>query len=159
MHTTLNSELIRREPVGRQVILLPTREEWVALLAVGVLDCLPLMGREVAKGWLKCYSHIEEAALGLKVSGGGWSMAPLLKLRGRYYHVHFEDVICEHCDQRCGLSATPDTVQYIGMSTAEAWAEFDPFPVLSCPHCSGLLRRRQTFWFAGRMEGSGPIDA
>jgi hypothetical protein len=148
MPATFISESMRREQVGRQTIVLPSNAEWAALLTVGLLDDLPLVSEAVARRWLASFGHLKEAGLGLYIQTGKWWAAPLLKLRGRYYHVHFEDVICEHCGRRCGLSATPQPASYFNMSFSDAWKEFSPYPVLPCPHCGELLRRRQTFWFA-----------
>jgi hypothetical protein len=75
-------------------------------------------------------------------------LVPLLHLGGRIYRVHFEDVSCEHCSRRCGMSATPDTGAYAGtgLTLQQRVAEFSDLPLQACPHCGGLLRRRQTIW-------------
>lgn len=102
--------------------------------------------------WLETYGPPPDASLGLFALHGKWRSTSLLRVGGRYLQVHFEDVICEHCAQRCGLSATRQPANYLNMSFTDACKEFAPYPVLPCPRCGGLLRRRQTFWLANRQS-------
>ncbi len=73
----------------------------------------------------------------------------LLNIDGTLYRVHFENVICEHCNNRSGMSATPDSVSYAGAKRAgDARQAMSQLPVMSCKMCGGKLNRRQTLWFA-----------
>jgi len=139
---------IRRELIHNQVVLLPTPTAWAEILKDGSLERIPLALPEWVAGWLREYARFDAAHLGLVQWRNRWSPLPLLCLDSYYYRVHFENVICEHCGKRCGPSATPDSVSYAGtgLTTAEVWAQFKNLPVRSCPHCSGMLRRRQTVW-------------
>ena len=134
-------------------VYIPNADAWRDIMRDGGLGGSPVPMPEWVARWLDDYSRFAVAALGvrrLKPSPRQWHLLPLLKLGGRLLRVHYEDVVCEHCGRRCGPSATPDVVQYAGtsLSTAQAWSEFVPFPVQHCPHCGGVLRRRQTVWLA-----------
>jgi hypothetical protein len=158
---------IRREQMHGQEVLLPTSRAWREVVRGDLLNVLPSQIPEWQTrwlhGWLDTYSGFAVARLGLVRSPVGWMIRSLLKLEGRYYRVHFEDVICEHCGQRCGPSASPDTVAYAGTaySLERVWEEFDQLPVCNCPHCGGELRRRQTVWLAAtsQTEPAAPKDA
>jgi len=133
-----------------QQIFIPSLEGWKAILDDGHLGGIRMTSPDNARAFVEKYFRYEAIRLGLVLLRGRWWSFPLLCVEGHLYRVHFEDVICEHCHQRCGLSATPDTVCYAGtgLSVAEVYAEFERLGVKQCPHCSGLLRRRQTAWFA-----------
>ena len=155
MQTNLSSERLRREQVGPQTVFLPTRAEWTALSEGSTLDGVEIFAPESITGWfrwLETYGSPSEASLGLFAHRGKWIRTSLLRLEERYLQVHFEDVVCEHCGRNCGLSATPRPENYFDMSYTDAWKEFDIYPVLPCPHCGGMLRRRQTFWLAERQQ-------
>jgi hypothetical protein len=134
-------------------VYIPTTEAWREILVDGRIDSLPCPMPDWVKHWLDDYGSYAEAALGLvKLRAfDGWFLLQILKMPNRYLRVHFENVICEHCGQRCGPSATPDFTAYAGSAcstTAQACAEFDGLPIKQCPHCGGVLRRRQTLWLA-----------
>ena len=146
---TADDPRIRRADIHGQEVLLPCPEAWREIARDGGLDGQPVLPQGGwVSAWLDRYSGYPAASLGLVRLRGQWVPLPLLYLDGRYYRVHFEDVVCEHCGRLCGPSAAPDAVAYAGTgySTERAWAEFDRLPVCSCPHCGGALRRRQTVW-------------
>ncbi|HEV3167779.1 MAG TPA: hypothetical protein VGZ22_27495 [Isosphaeraceae bacterium] len=150
---TTGDARIGLEPLQGQEVFVPTAEAWRDVLRAGTLDGQPAPLPEWVAGWLDCYAKFDVAALGVvRVGARGWMLVQLFRLGGRTFRVHFEDVICEHCGRRCGLSATPDTTAYAGTghTVAEVWAEFDGLPVEPCPHCGGMLRRRHTIWLAPR---------
>ena len=151
---------IRREQLNGQEVLLPSVEAWRDILTNGHIDDLSLtmFDLEWAAGWLNAYGSFEQACLGVLKRHGSWWLLPLLRLNGWYYRVHFENVVCEHCQQRCGPSATPDTSAYAGTgyTTAQAWGEFDSLSLQCCPHCGGMLRRRQTVWLAATGQEMPP---
>ena len=136
------------ETIHRQQVLLPDASDWEKIVAEGTVAGLPLLQPSGVTQWLSSWGALNVAKLGLVEWKGKWWSLPLLLLNGYYYRVHFENVICEHCGQRCGPSATLDTTAYAlaGYSTAEAIAEFAKLSVQSCPHCHGLLRQRHTVW-------------
>lgn len=134
-----------------QEALVPTPDAWREALRVGHVEGVPVPIPERVARWLDEYSSFEEAALAMvRFPGDRWHVVPLLRIAGRMLRVHFENVICEHCNSRCGPSATLDTPSYAGtgLTTAQVWAEAEGMPVQSCPHCRGTLRRRQTLWLA-----------
>ena len=133
-----------------QDFVLPSKMQWQEICAVGSLEGTPVPVRELIQNWLRSWAELQAAQLGATKIREQWMLVPLLVLKGRYYRVHFEDVICEHCDRRCGPSATPESVSYAGtgLTQAQIWAEFATLPIKACPHCGGLLRRRQTIWLA-----------
>jgi hypothetical protein len=131
-------------------IALPSPEQWSAAIASGQLDGSPLASPRVTSSWLDGYSHVPDAVLGAQKRIEKWWAIPLLHIDGAYYPVHFEDVICNQCNKRGGLSACPDTISiwWLGRTAADAWALFEDFPILNCPHCQSPLTHRQTIWFA-----------
>jgi len=136
--------------IGEVGIALPALVQWREAIASGQLNGSPLVSPEVTSSWLDRYSPVSCAVLGAwQHHDKCWSI-PLLRLKDTLYPVHFEDVICNHCKKRCGLSACPDTTSlwWPGSTVASAWALFKDLPVLHCPHCQSILRHRQTIWFA-----------
>ena len=133
-----------------QDFVLPSKTQWQEICAVGILEGTQIPLREWVQNWLRSSAEFQAAQLGATKIRERWVLVPLLVLKGRYYRVHFEDVICEHCDMQCGLSATPDSVSYActGLTQAQIRAEFDTLPIKACPNCGGWLRRRQTIWLA-----------
>lgn len=131
-------------------VVLPTLEQWRVAVSSGQLKGTPLASPAVAGSWLDNLGHVRGAVLGAWCPRDRWHAIPLLHLRDNFYPVHFENVICEHCGERCGLSACPDTtlLRRRGAIVAETWELFKQLPVLSCPHCGKKLNRRQTIWFA-----------
>jgi hypothetical protein len=138
-----------------QEVFVPTVEAWRAILSAGSLDGLPLMLSDWIARWLDAYSRFEAASLGIVRRGAqGWLPLTLLRLGNRVLRVHFEDVLCEHCGQRCGASATPDTVAYAGtgLTPEQAWAELDGLPVQACPPLWRIVATA-TDGLAGRTAG------
>ena len=137
-----------------QNLYVPNVSAWGDILREGQLNGGPVPMPEWVARWVAEYGPFEVAALGVRklenFAGQPWFLLPLLYIGQKYLRVHFENVICEHCQQRCGPSATPDTVAYAGtdLSNAVLWAEFSNCPVRRCPHCGGVLARRQTIWLA-----------
>jgi hypothetical protein len=141
---------MERIKIREAEVALPTADEWREAAASGYLTDAPLVSPDRILSWLDRYGHLPEAVLGARLEQGKWWSVPLLHLQSAYYPVHFENVICNHCKRRCGLSACPDTtsISWPGGAYAEIWSLFKDLPVLPCPHCHHLLSHRQTFWFA-----------
>ncbi|WP_157359551.1 hypothetical protein [Caldimonas brevitalea] len=143
---------IRYEFVHGQAVYFPSTNAWAEILSERALAGLPVSLPDAIAGWLQQYGQFEVAALGLVRArwSAQWHSLSLLRLNGHYYRVHFENVVCHNCNQRCGPSATPDTVAYAGtnIDSKDIWAEFDRLPLQSCPHCHEVLRHRQTVWLA-----------
>jgi hypothetical protein len=147
---------VRSELVHGQTVYFPSMDAWQEILSEKAFAGLPVSLPELIAGWLQEYGRFEVAALGLVRARWRekWQPLSLLRVGGHYYRVHFENVICHNCKQRCGPSATPDTVEYVGsnIDSADVWAEFDRLPRQSCPHCHEVLRHRQTVWLASPNE-------
>jgi|ERR1700722_11324637 len=145
---TTNDPRIRKVMLCGQELVVPTTEAWREILREGSLDGMPLpLPNWIALG-LDTYSGFAATSLGLIQRRGRWWAQPLLRLGVRIYLVNYEDVICEHCGQRCGPSASIDRVAYpASRTTLEAEQLIEP-PVRDCPHCTKELRRRQTVWLA-----------
>src|ERR1035437_5392689 len=108
---TLDDPRIRHEPLQGEEVYVPSTDAWLDILRQGHLDSRPCPMPDWVKHWLDDYSSHPVAALGLvkkKKMPDAWCILPLLRISGHYFRVHFENVICEHCRQRCGPSATPD---------------------------------------------------
>ena len=134
-----------------QKILIPTKEEWEVMLGqknyngydLGRVTC------EFVERDLVEFKSNPEVVLALVDQPGRYLYLRLLNIGGILYRVHFEDVICEHCKKRSGMSATPDFVAYAGAKKKdEAWQAILKLPVMSCKNCGGKLNRRHTLWFA-----------
>lgn len=141
---------------GVDLVVLPT-SGWRDVLADGRLDGVPVVAPSVAARWLERHGDVLDTALGAWQGAAGWRVVPLLHLGERWLPVHLEDVICDACRQRCGLSASPETGALPGVDADAVWALFDGLPVQACPHCGATLRRRHTVWFAAR--GDTPASA
>ncbi|HEW97667.1 MAG TPA: hypothetical protein ENF37_03355 [Beggiatoa sp.] len=77
-------------------------------------------------------------------------LIPLLIIKGEFFRAHFENVICEHCNQRNGDSALIDTTIY---GKAEKFLEESlKLEVKRCIHCGEKLHRRQTIWLANEKK-------
>jgi hypothetical protein len=112
---TNDDNRIHRELLHNQEVFIPTPVAWRNILRAGMPEGLPVPLPQWIALWLDSYATFDVTALGIVRRGAlGWMLLPLLRLDGRTLRVHFEDVICEHCHQRCGPSATPDTVAYAG---------------------------------------------
>ena len=149
-----------REPavadIDGQKVLLPTWHEWRDILAEGVILGQPVPLPELAAGALEELGRHPEAIFGLvrRRPEGPLTLLPLLVMDGEYFRVHFEDIICEHCGRRGGMSAKPESVEYAGtgISGAAVWAKFARLGLRACPHCGEVLRRRQTVWLAAECK-------
>jgi len=143
---------VRSEVVHGQTVYFPSSEAWAEILQSNAFADLPLSVPEHCAFWLREYGQFKVAHLGLVRNRwrDNWQSLSLLKVDGYYYRVHYENVICNHCKNRCWPSATPSTVEYAGSSIEheKVWAEFDRLPLQRCPHCHEVLRHRQTVWLA-----------
>ncbi|MCE9635256.1 MAG: hypothetical protein K8T90_06060 [Planctomycetes bacterium] len=142
---------IRRLLLNGQDVLVPTAPAWREILRSGDLDGAPIRRPEWVERWLEEYGELEPASLGIVRWPDGWVPIQLLTVGPRAIRVHFENVICEHCDRRCGPSATfADPADFVGTGCTDEqrMAEYREFPPRTCPHRHGVLRRRQTMWLA-----------
>jgi hypothetical protein len=138
---------IERCVVDGQELFILSSDAWQQALTGTELDGMPLPIPGWIAGWLKEYGDFEAARLAIHhTNSNRWMLVPLVKLNETYYRVHFENVICEHCERRCGPSATPDYAQYPSVVAKAKWEEIMKLPVEKCPHCGGTLNRRHTLW-------------
>jgi len=134
-----------------QRIIIPTRDEWKDLLREKKYNGYDLsrVTCEFAERDLIDFESNPEVVLALVDHPGRYLYLRLLEIDGTLYRVHFEDVICEHCNKRSGMSATADLVSYAGAKRAdEARNEMAKLPVMDCKICGGKLNMRHTLWFA-----------
>ncbi len=125
-----------------QELFLPSLENLREIAAFGTFLGQTVLASDCIVGWLKEFGSFEVASLALHRTYGRWMITPLLFLNGEYLRVHYEDVICEHCQKRCGASATPDFL----FVAQDVRAKVMALPVETCPHCNGELHRRHTLW-------------
>ena len=94
----------------------------------------------------KQYKGVEIAFLGPK---GRCSPICFVEVSGAKYRVHIENLICEFCDKRSGISGTPGVWDlYYGCDDPDAIMEKAmSLPVKSCVQCGKKQRRRHTVWF------------
>ncbi|WP_231757857.1 hypothetical protein [Microbulbifer elongatus] len=92
------------------------------------------------------YTGVEIALMGAR---GRYQLICFVRVSGERYRVHIEDVICEHCDKRGGISGTPGVWDlYLFCEDPHAvHSNAMALPVKKCIHCSGLLSRRHKIWF------------
>lgn len=133
-----------------QSILVPTKEEWSKILTAGELNGFPLSSTtiEFATRDLEEFECSPDVVLGLVDQPGRNLYLRMLEIDDVLHRVHFEDVICEHCNKRSGVSAMPDRVMYAGASRAkEAEEAAWNLQVKKCKHCDADLKHRHTIWF------------
>ena len=134
-----------------QDVLIPSREEWESILEDKKYNDYELSSTscDLAKSHLEYFRNSPEVVLALVGSPQkNFYYLTLLKINDILYRVHFENVICEHCNEISGMSATPDYVAYAGARRAEeARQAMEKLPVMSCKHCGEKLNRRHTIWF------------
>ena len=74
----------------------------------------------------------------------------LLEIGQTLVRVHIERVVCEHCDTRTQVSATPSSLEcYIGLEDEHkqrARARGYSYPNLKCDRCGNTYDRRYTIW-------------
>lgn len=129
-----------------QELFLPSLKSWQTIIERGTFLGMQVISTDWISGWLQEFGHFDVASLALHRAYGRWMITPLLFLNGEYFRVHYENVICEHCQRRCGASATPDFGQYPSSVAQDMWARIMALPVENCPHCNGELHRRHTLW-------------
>ncbi|WP_308364407.1 MULTISPECIES: hypothetical protein [unclassified Microbulbifer] len=92
------------------------------------------------------YRGVEVALMGAK---GRYQLICFITIAGEKHRVHIEDVICEHCDKRSGISGTPGVwdLYFFCTDPRDMWKRAMALPVKKCVHCSGSLSLRHTIWF------------
>jgi hypothetical protein len=135
-----------------QNILIPTKAEWEVLLRDKKYNGYEFSKSvcESAKRDLVSFESNPEVVLALVYHPRlSYMYLRLLHIDRVLYRVHFEDVICEHCNKRSGLSATPDFGAYVGAKREdEAREAMLKLPIMNCKNCGGKLSSRHTLWFA-----------
>lgn len=136
--------------VDGQELVIPSAGVWSRILPEGEFEGLALPLPSRVRPWLTEYAAFEVTRLAIHRSfGPRWNLVPLLRLNGDYLRVHYENVICEHCERRCGPSATPDFVLYPSAVAQARWSYIMSLRTERCPHCRGELRRTHTLWLHG----------
>lgn len=149
---------VRRLLLNGQDVLVPTTAAWREIVRSAVLDGAPISNTDWVTRWLNEYGELDAASLGIVRWPDRWMPLQLLTVGSRTVRVHFEHVICEHCDRRCGPSATfsdPSDFVGTGYTHEQRMAGYAALPPKACPHCRGVLRRRQTMWLAADNLSSG----
>jgi hypothetical protein len=145
--------LMQRVDNWGQWILIPSKDEWEEMTSTSSraylgYDLSEMICDEATKD-LRDFDAYPEIILGLVDLPGRYNYLRLLELEGLLHRVQFENVICEHCDKRSGMSATPSYSSYSGArKQKEAWDFVMSLSVKSCIHCGGLLHRRHTLWLS-----------
>ncbi len=135
-----------------QVLFCPTKKQWEQLFKNPYIE-----SKEIALiDFMK--SRIEMSFLYPEVNYFLAEYTPknkfhfysLLKINNEFIRVHFENVICENCNKRAYISATPSTKDsYILLSPEEktkAKEKALKYPNLICKHCGEQYHRRYTIW-------------
>lgn len=132
-------------------ILIPAREEWEVLLKekkFNGYDLSQVICKYAERDLLE-FAPNPEVVLALELHLERYWYLRLVNLDGILHRVHFENVICEHCNISSGMSATVDLASYGGVKRAdEARQSMAKLPIKCCKNCGGTLNRRQTIWFA-----------
>ena len=133
---------------GQNLIFL-SQEDISDILETGYFDGDKLLHSDILNPVLQDYREIKGVDIAFMGAKGRYQLICFVTVSGEKYRVHIEDVICEHCDQRSGISGTPgvwdlySSCQYPHAVHDKAMA----LPVKKCVHCSNPLNRRHTIWF------------
>jgi len=133
-----------------QEVLIPSSNEWR-----DILETSSFLGNEVtattlttAKFDINNFKSNTELLIGFVQRPRINSYVRLLRLNDEFHRIHIEDVICEHCNERSGYSATPYLPSYEGApNKREGVKAILSLPVENCKVCKKLLIQRHTLWF------------
>ncbi len=134
-----------------QEVLIPSSEEWedifkTALFLENEVDTSTL---KTAKFDIDNFKSNHELLIGFVQFPWINTYIRLLQLHGEHHRIHIEDVICEHCNERSGYSATPYLLSYEGApNKSEGMKSVLSQPVENCKLCRQPLKQRHTLWFA-----------
>ena len=134
-----------------QEVLIPSSNEWE-----GIFKTALFLENEVVLSTLKTarfdidnFKSNTELLIGFVQRPRINSYVRLLRFNGELHRIHIEDVICEHCNERSGYSATPYLPSYEGApNKSEGVKSILSQPVENCKLCRQPLKQRHTLWFA-----------
>ncbi len=134
-----------REVIDEELLIVPSLDDWDALLADGALD-----GRPIGVGRLPAqYVALARATPGLLVALGAdptpgkpWWVFHVVRRGDSFARVHVERQRCEGCGWS-GPTGNPRVMAlYLGTpDPLAALAHWSREPSLSCPRCASALAR------------------
>lgn len=133
---------------GQNLIFL-SQEDISNIIDSGCFNGEKLRHPDIIKPTLQYYREIKGVEIAIITDKGQQLPICFVTISGHRYRVHIEDVICEHCNQRSGVSGTPGVWElYLFCSDPhEVLKNAMSLPVKKCVHCSKPLNRRHTIWF------------
>jgi hypothetical protein len=132
---------------GQNLIFL-NQEDISDIVETGKFDGEKLLHSDLLNPSLLYYREIKGVDIAFLGAQGRYQLICFVTVSGKIYRVHIEDVICEHCDQRSGVSGTPIGPLYLFCSEPHAvLRKAMELPVKKCVHCLGILNQRHTIWF------------
>lgn len=146
MLTVIKMELLN---LDNQEIRIPRKDDWNTKEFKNLFSNWDNFDYDRLNNWLEEHSKYRGVTIGVIGISGRCTPIALVKINGEYHRVHIEDVICEHCGLRNGVSGTPGVFDlYLGCpNPQEAMSISMTLPVKKCVHCGGNLQRRHTIWF------------
>ena len=137
------------EHLDGQRLFFIEQQDVIEILEKGVFDGYKLMHAEILQQSLSEYKDYRGVELAFLGSKGRYSLICFVTINDKKFRVHLENVICEHCDKRNGVSGTPSMRDLYFQCTEphKIWEEAMSLTVKSCKHCNNLLKRRHTIWF------------
>lgn len=133
---------------GQNLIFL-SQEDISNIIDSGYFEEEKLPHPDILKHALQYYRELKGVEIAFIVNKGRHLLTCFVTISGDRYRVHIENVICEHCNQRSGVSGTPGAWDlYLFCSDPHAvHKKAMALPVKKCVHCSQPLNRRHTIWF------------
>jgi hypothetical protein len=142
---------IEKIKLDGQSLLKPTVKQWQELFMNPVIN----ESKIYLPKWLQkniSLSFINEEMIYCisKQPSGNFIPLSILQINEELLRVHFESIICENCEHRAFISATPDVIDsYLGLSNENrriARERANKFPNLGCSKCNHVNIRRKTIW-------------
>ena len=140
---------MRIEHLDGQQLFFIEDQDVIYILEKGIFDGNKLWHIEYLHEAISEYLNYSGVELALIGSGGRYSLICFVNVDGKKYRVHIENVICEHCGERSGVSGTPGVwdLYFQCSNPKKTWKDAMSLPVKCCKHCNNPLQRRHTIWF------------
>ena len=135
--------------IDKQEIIIPDKEDWNTDEFSSLFRGWNNFDYGGLYSWLEEHSKYRGVTIGIIGHPGRCTPIALIKIDEEFHRVHIENVICEHCDKRSGVSGTPGVWSlYFGCENPnDELARSMSLPTKACVHCGGALKRRHTIWF------------
>jgi len=136
--------------IDGQEIFFPTEKQWEVIFETSLFQGRAVKLVDLIKSKVIRNRKYSELKCGLGVFDQWVLFYEFLVVDKELIRVFVERVICELCNNRATVSATPGVIDlYIGLADKQqAKVRGYKFPNLSCGHCDTPYHRRYTIWQA-----------